>query len=213
MVPPGHYEYVVSSAPPIDTVFQRLVDWKTKKGIPSTIVLVSWINSNYTGYDLQEKIRNFIIDAYTNWGTVYILLGGSGDYRTSGQNLVPTRKAWYTYAGGGDIDSMPSDLYYADLDGDWDFDNDHVFGELNDNVDMYADVFVGRASVYNVSMAQNFVNKALNYEKNPPTDFIRRLMLPTAILWSSYEERPMQDSIARMPPAGWRIANLYERNG
>ncbi|GAH72467.1 unnamed protein product, partial [marine sediment metagenome] len=93
-VPPGYYEYVVISEDPIDTVFQQLIDWKTKKGIPATIVTVSWINSYYTGYDLQEQIRNFIIDAYTNWGTIYVLLGGSGDQKTSGQNIVPARIAW-----------------------------------------------------------------------------------------------------------------------
>ncbi|GAJ05245.1 unnamed protein product, partial [marine sediment metagenome] len=70
-------------------------------------------------------------------------------------------------------------------------------------MDMYSDVYVGRASVYNVSMAQNFIYKVLTYEKNPPTDYIKRLMLPTAILWTSYEERPMQDSIARMAPGDW----------
>ena len=213
LVPPGYYEYVCVSESPIDTVFQRLVDWKTKKGVPGTVVLMSWINSNYSGYDSAEKLRNFIIDARDNWGTIYVLLGGSGDYNSSGQNIVPTRKGWYTSAGGPDNDYLPADLYYSDLDGDWDFDGDHTYGELADSVDMYADVYVGRASVYNVSMAQNFVYKMLTYEFDPPTDYIERLMLPTAILWSSYEERPMQDSIARMAPSGWRISKMYERNG
>ncbi len=212
-VPPGYYEYVIITEPPLDTVFQRLADWKTHKGVPATIVDVSWISSNYTGNDLAEKVRNFIIDAQANWGTIFFLLGGSGDYKTSGQDIVPTRITWYTSAGGGYIDSLPTDLYYADLDGNWNFDGDNTYGELGDSVEMYADVYVGRASVYNVALAQNFVHKVLTYEQNPPTDYIERLMLPTAILWSSYEERPMQDSIARMAPPGWRISKMYERNG
>jgi hypothetical protein len=215
-VPPGYYEYVVISAPPMDTVFQRLADWKTRKGVPATVVQVSWINSNYSGYDLQERIRNFIIDAYTNWGTIYVLLGGSADQRTSGQNIVPARRTFYTrsYVGGyPDEDTIPCDLYYSDLDGTWDLDGDHIWGELNDNVDMYADVYVGRASVYSIAGAQNFVYKSMMYEKNPPTTHLRKMLLPTAILWSSYEERPMQDSIARMTPAAWVDAKLYERNG
>ena len=212
-VPPGYYEYVVITESPMDTVFQRLVDWKTKKGVPGNVVLMSWINSTYTGYDLAEKVRNFIIDARDNWGTIYVLLGGSGDYNSSGQNIVPTRKGWYVNAGGPDGDNLPADLYYSDLDGDWDYDGDHTYGEVGDSVDMYADVYVGRASVYNIAMAQNFVYKMLTYELSPPTDYIERLMLPTAILWSSYEERPMQDSIARMAPSGWRIAKMYERTG
>jgi hypothetical protein len=132
-VPPGYYEYVVISAPPMDTVFQRLAEWKTRKGVPATVVNVSWINTNYTGYDLQEKIRNFIIDAYTNWGTIYVLLGGSADQRTSGQNIVPARRAFYTrsFVGGyPDEDTIPCDLYYSDLNGTWDLDGDHVCGCL-----------------------------------------------------------------------------------
>jgi len=212
-LPPGDYEYVVISAPPMDTVFARLAAWKTRKGIPATVVDIAWISANYTGYDLQEKVRNFIIDAHSTWGTIYVLLGGSGDYRTSGQNIIPTRKGWYTYAGGPDGDSLPSDLYYSDLDGNWDYNGNHIYGQLSDSVDMYSDVYVGRASVYNVALAQNFVYKVMTYEKNPPTDYIEKMLLPTAILWSSYEERPMQDSIARMTPAGWVDAKLYERNG
>jgi hypothetical protein len=215
-LPAGYYEYVVISEDPMDTVFQRLADWKTKKGVPATVVTVSWITSNYSGYDTPEKIRNFIIDAYNEWGTIYVLLGGSGDQKTSGEDPVPDRRAWYITSGVGyysDEDWIPCDLYYSDMDGDWDADNDNTYGETGDNVDMYADVYVGRASVYNVSMAQNFVYKTLTYEMDPPPVYIKKLMLPTGILWSSYEERPMQDSIADMAPGDWQVSKMYERNG
>ncbi|MCK4234942.1 T9SS type A sorting domain-containing protein, partial [candidate division WOR-3 bacterium] len=216
LVPPGYYEYVIISESPMDTVFERFADWKTRKGIPATVVTVSWINSTYTGYDLQEEIRNFIIDAYNSWGTIYILLGGSGDQKTGGQNIVPARRTWHRTCGVGyypDENWIPNDLYYSDLDGNWDADGDNTYGEIPDDVDMYADVYVGRASVYSVSMAQNFVYKVLTYEKNPPTGYIKKNLLPTAILWSSYEERFMQNKIADITPAGWFDAKLYEREG
>lgn len=206
-LPAGHYEYVVITESPMDTVFQRLADWKTLKGVPGTVVLVSWISANYTGYDLQEKIRNFIKDAYATWGTMYVLLGGQGDYNSSGQNIVPTRMADY------ESDPEPCDLYYAGLDGTWDLNGNHTYGQLADSADMYSDVFVGRAPVYNVAMAQNFVNKTIKYEQNPPSGFIKKMGLYTAILWSSYEERPLQESLARMTPSGWSDQKLYERTG
>jgi hypothetical protein len=208
LLPPGHYEYVIVTETPIDTVFQRLADWKTLKGVPGTVVLISWINTNYTGYDLQEKIRNFIKDAWQNWGTVYVLLGGQGDYTNSGQNIFPTRMA--NYGGQGD---EPCDLYYAGLDGTWDRNGNHVYGETTDSTDMYSDVYVGRASVYNVTMARNFVRKVITYEQNPPLGYLKRMLLPTGILWSSYEERPMVESIARMTPPDWQDGRLYERTG
>ncbi|MEO0185860.1 MAG: C25 family cysteine peptidase, partial [candidate division WOR-3 bacterium] len=218
LLPPGDYKYVIiSGATSLDTIFQRLANWKTKKGVPTNVVQISWVNSNYSGYDLPEKIRNFIIDARNTWGTVWVLLGGSADHKTSGQNLVPERSCFYINAPVGyyaDEDTIPCDLYFAGLDGTWDLNGNHIYGQIADNADMYSDVYVGRASVYSITQAQNFVNKILTYEKNPPTDYIRKMLLPTAILWSSYEERPMQDSIARMTPTPpWVDGKLYERNG
>jgi len=206
-LPPGTYDYVVITEAPMDTVFQRLADWKTLKGVPGTVVLVSWIGTNYTGYDLQEKVRNFIIDAHATWGTMYVLLGGQGDHNSSGQNIVPTRMG---NCGEGD---EPCDLYYAGLDGTWDANNNHTYGEIADNTDMCSDVYVGRAPVYNVANAQNFVDKTMWYEMDPPSGFVQKMILPTAILWSSYEERPLQESIARMTPTGWSDQRLYERTG
>lgn len=213
LLSPGDYEYVIISEPPMDTVFQRLADWKTRKGVPAKVVTVSWITSNYSGHDIQEQMRNFIIDAQQDWGTIYVLLGGSGDQKTSGQNIVPARLAWYCRNDNYWTDSIPCDLYYSDLDGTWDYNGNYVWGELIDEVDMYADIYVGRASVYTVAMAQNFVSKVMTYEKNPPTDYLKKMLLPTAILWSDYNERPMQDSIARMTPGDWFDAKMYERQG
>jgi hypothetical protein len=206
-LPPGQYDYVVITEAPMDTVFQRLAAWKTARGVPGNLVLVSWINTNYTGYDLQEKIRNFIIDANQTWGTMYVLLGGQGDPTGSGQNIVPTRM------GNCESENEPCDHYYECLDGTWDANGNHTYGERADNPDLYADVYVGRAPVYTIAMAQNFVRKVLTYEQNPPTGFIKKLNLATGILWSSYEERPMQESIARMTPSGWTDQRLYERTG
>lgn len=215
-LPPGHYEYVVISTPPLDTCFDRLVAWKTLKGVPATTVTLPYINANYSGYDTQEKIRNFIIDTYQNWGTRWVLLGGAADHRTTGQNIIPTRDCYYITQGVGyynDEDTIPCDLYYGGLDGNWDANGNRVYGQRQDQADMLSEVFVGRATVNNVAQAQNFVNKTLTYEQNPPTGYLRKLLLPTAILWSSYEERPMQESIARMTPADWQDSRLYERTG
>lgn len=216
-LPAGSYRSVIiSGLAAYDTVFARLAAWHTKKGWRDTVVSVSSITSAYTGYDNTEKIRNFIIDARNTWGVVNVLLAGQGDDLNSGQNLVPSRHAYYVNSGVGayqDENQIPSDLYYSDLDGTWDSDGDHTYGELSDNTNLYADVFVGRAPVLNVAGAQNFVAKTLDYERNNPGTHIKKMLLPSAILWSSYEERPTQRAIAAMTPAGWLDDSLFERNG
>jgi hypothetical protein len=204
-LPAGRYEYVVITDAAQDTVYWRLANWKTQKGVPGIVVRVDSIYASYSGYDNQEKIRNFIKDAYSTWGTQYVLLGGQGDYNTAGQNIIPTRIVDY------ESDPEPADIYYAGLDGTWDFNNNHTYGELADSADMYQDVFVGRAPTYDVATAQVFVNKTIKYEQNPPSGYLKKMGLYTAILWSTYEERPMQESIARMTVSGWSDQKLYER--
>ncbi len=109
--------------------FQDLVDYKNAHGTTTTIVAVEDIDENYEGRDLAEKIRNFIIDAYKNWNTNYILIGGDA-------NKIPVRNLWgYSWPadpyGSEDVCSA-SDLYYACLDGSYNEDNDDKWGEVFD---------------------------------------------------------------------------------
>ncbi len=216
VLPAGDYRsLIISGSAAFDSVFARLAYWHTKKGYRDTVVNVSSIYSVYPGYDDAEKIRNFIIDARNIWGTVFVLLAGQGDDLNAGQNLIPARHAYYTtFTTGGfpDDSQIPSDWYYSDLDGTWDANGNHIYGELGDDVNLYSDVFVGRAPVLNVAQAQNFVAKTLTYEKNNPGGYVTTMLLPAAILWEEYEERPTQRAIAAMTPAGWSIDTLFERN-
>jgi hypothetical protein len=216
-LPAGDYRSVIiSGLASFDTVFARLAAWHTQKGYRDTVIDVSSIYSGYPGLDEPEKIRNFIIEAKNTWGTVFVLLAGQNDDLNAGQDLVPSRHAYYMESGAGyygDEDMIPSDFYYSDLDGTWDANGNQVWGEIGDEVDMYSDVFVGRAPVLDVAGAQNFVAKTLNYEKSNPGAYIKKMLLPAAILWSDYEERPVQRAIAGMTPGGWADDSLFERNG
>ena len=72
---------------------------------------------------------------------------------------------------------MPSDLYYSCLDGPFNYDNDDKWGEPNDgengnDIDLFAEVYVGRACVDNIEEVENFVEKTISYinlhnEKDP----------------------------------------------
>ena len=205
--------YIITDAD-YDTIFARLAQWKTKKGIRTMTVTTDYIYSNYSGVDNAEQIRNFIIDMNSSEGAIYFLLAGQADYENS-QEIVPRRNVYYLTCGAGyysDEDTLISDLYYADLDGSWNADGDNTWGETADNVDMYGDVFVGRAPVRTVAQAQTFVNKVLTYEKNPDTSYINTMILPAAILWSYYEgDTIYQNRIAEMPYADWTVTKMYER--
>jgi len=213
LLPPGDYEYVIITDTTFVSTFQALAEWKTKKGVPAKIITTNWIYSHYSGYDNAEKVRNFIKDAYQNWGTIWVLLGGD-------TNFVPARIAWAMDCEAGyypDENDIRCDLYFSDLDGAWDANGNHIYGEVEDSIDMYPDVFVGRASCSTVSKAQALVNKLLTYEKNPPTDYQTKMLFCAEILWSDpYTNSGLAKDLVDeryVPPQFDPITKLYEALG
>ena len=212
---PDTIEYVIITSSSFASGFQPLADWKTKKGVPARIVPLDTIYANYSGADNAERVRNFVKDANSTWGTMWFLLGGQCDYE-NGQEVVPRRDVYYITSGVGaypDEDSIPSDLYFSDLDGTWNADGDGTWGESTDGVDLYSDVFVGRAPARTTTHVQKFVNKTLTYEKNPPAGYLKRMLLPSAKLTSSYYGEAANDEIAAITPTGWSDIELSERYG
>ena len=212
--PHAEAKYVIITSDALKDAFQPLADWKTKKGVPAEIVTISWIEDNYLGIDTQEKIRNFIKDAWLNRGTEWVLLGGDTD-------IVPFRGGYGNVSGAAALadeyeedTNIPADLYYSDLDGNWNADNDSIYGEVNDEVDLFPDVFVGRAPVDTVEETRIFVNKTLMYEKNPPVDYQLNLTFLAEKLWSN----PItwggdaKDVIDSYIPSQFTLTKKYERD-
>jgi len=212
MLPAEDYEYVIITSAEHDSVFQRLANWKTKKGVPAHVATTEWIYSTYSGWDEAEKIRNFVKDAHANWGTMWVLLGGD-------VNIVPDRVAFAMECQAGfyaDEDSIRADHYYSDLDGTWDLSGNHIYGEVADSVDLYSDVFVARASVENVTEAQTFVDKILCYERQPIPGYQKEIAFFAEILWSSpYTDAAIfKDMIDdACVPDILNVTKLYERDG
>ncbi|MFH1777298.1 MAG: C25 family cysteine peptidase [Candidatus Omnitrophota bacterium] len=186
---PGNYQYVLITKEEFSDAFQPLIDYKIEKGITATMVTTEWIYAHYDGtrpdggVDNQTKIRNFIIDAYHNWHTKYVLLGGDGDGADvggeSGDNIIPARVLYY----------HASDLYYACLDGSFDYDGDGRYGSYNDGVaggeiDLLAEVYVGRAPVDSVTEVENFVNKTIAYD-NSNSSYLQNVYMAGELLWAS----------------------------
>jgi len=165
----GPYAYVIITNESLEGAggawnFHTLRDAKMSSGVSATIVTTEWIYANYDGTrpgggsDNQTRIRNFLIDAYQTWGTEYVLLGGT-------ISIVPARMFKV------DGETMPVDMYYGCVDPQectFDYDADGTYGERTDgvgggDVDLYAEIYVGRATVANAVELENFIKKTLNY--------------------------------------------------
>jgi len=149
---------------------QELALWKNNTGHVAKVYNVSQIIANYPGNDNPEKIRNFINDTVAKYGTIYIILFGDAE-------LVPTRRIDFSnYTIPYMLNPyVECDLYYADLDGTWDTDGDGSYGELEDYVDGYPDVLLGRLPASSISEANVIVDKIKNY--SPANSWFRRILL------------------------------------
>ncbi|MEO0083407.1 MAG: C25 family cysteine peptidase [candidate division WOR-3 bacterium] len=197
--------YLIITTDVFSSAFRPLTNWRTKQGFYADILTTSYINTNYPGRDLAEKIRNAIIYYFQNRGLIFVVLGGDVAY-------VPKRGVYISY-GGYTETSMPCDLYFSDLNRTWDCNNNNTFGEIpGDSVDFYPDVYVGRASISNETQVTTFVNKVLTFEKNPPTDYLKRILLPSVMLFSSYNWHGhiVNDSIAAITPTSWIDRSLID---
>ncbi|MGQ9678868.1 MAG: C25 family cysteine peptidase [bacterium] len=188
-------DYAIITSSALASNFQTFAEWRTKKGYYTRIFKTDSISTVYPGRDLQEKIRNFIIDYWQNHGLIYVLLAGD-------HAIIPSRQCRVTVSN--ETGNIPADLYYGDLQWSWDGNRNNIFGEMSgDTVDIFYDLFVGRASVDNATQVGAFVNKTLYYEKTPTTDYLQKMLLPYVELWTGYSGRIVSDTIAAKTPTGW----------
>ncbi len=202
-------DYIIITDSSFVDEFKALLRWKREKGLRSRIVTTDSIYNNYLGLDHQERIRNFIKDMYQNHNLLWVLLGGDTD-------IVPSRIAYAMNSEAGfalDEDDLHADLYYSDLDGNWN-ENGHVpWGEISDSVDLYPDVFVGRAPVDTEEEVNTFAVKVIRYEKNPPTDYLNKALFLGEILWDDpYTDAGVgKDKIDSLYIPNWiNLTKLYE---
>lgn len=178
-------DYLIITSSALSSAFQVLANEKISMGLAAEVVTTEFVAANYSGSDMQEKIKNCIIDYAANQGTVWVLLGGD-------DTVVPDRNCYGLVNPGFDQtedNTIPTDLYYAGLDDvDWNDDGDSKGCEVSDDsVDLYPDVFIGRAPVRTVSDANAFVAKTIAYASSPPlNNFAETALLCGVELWNTW---------------------------
>ncbi len=236
--PSESYDYVIITTDDLKNAngyftFQDLINNKNVKGLSAKIVTVEeieacsayrWNGLYGDGYqffdDTQCHIRNFIKDAYRNWETKYILLGGD-------HPIIPCRSLYCViYDPLPTWDHIPADLYYSGLDLNFNRNRDDKWGELRDLPDISAEVFLGRACVDNDGEVSNFVEKTLAYQETEPYDsYIETVWMAGEHLWSTpetyggdYMDEMIDGSSANgyitegIPSNEYNIGTLYDRD-
>jgi len=164
LAPPPHPELfapAVIIAPAVyHEAFQPYADWLTEQGIRAILISPQTIYLYWGGRDDAEQIRNYMKEC-CKYGGTYFLFGGD-DYTVPVRYGIPY-EVIFPYEPG-ESDSIPCDLYFSDLTGKWNSDNDDYWGELtHDDADCFSEVFVGRITPYTVKEVENWLTNINKY--------------------------------------------------
>ncbi len=141
--------------------YRPLISWRKLQGLKVYTETVEDIAENYSGNDLQEKIRNCIIDEYYQNDISFVTLGADNDD-------IPVRYFFAFdchYGAYPDENNLPADMYYSCLDDNWDANGNGIYGEDDDEPDYFPEVFVSRITAKNQDELSHYISRLISYEK------------------------------------------------
>ncbi len=203
------FDYLIVTSAGLEDSFQPLAQQKRDAGMSAIIATTEYIYAEYSGTetgDNADRIRQFIAEAHNDWGVAWVLLGGDSE-------IIPPRLVYGSAYSQETL--IATDLYYASLDGPWNSDGDNLWGEGTDgegggDIDLIADVYVGRAPVSNTREAGNFVAKTIQYATQSHTNYDSMALLGSRLdngTWGSYSSIAIREQVL---PEEWRYVELYD---
>ncbi|MFQ6103176.1 MAG: FG-GAP-like repeat-containing protein [Candidatus Glassbacteria bacterium] len=148
-----------------------LIGQKQAQGLEATKVSVEDIN-DCTDYhnpnplfdDTPARVREFLRDAYLDWGLQYVLIAGDQD----GPAMVQRRLLDYYYES-----NCESDLYWSNLDSTFNDDEDDDWGEEGDSgFDLYSELWIGSIPCDTGDDVSNWLTKAFYYQDDYTVDYL-----------------------------------------
>ena len=212
-----------------NTFANALTNYINHKNLWGYKILVKTLDEIYTTYttgiDNADKMRQCVIDAYLNDGISYLMLfGDSHPNGGSSHNVIPYRKMYVD--AGGTVDNLPSDVYFACLDGTWYNPATNKWGEVGFE-DLGHEISVGRICADNPNEIATFVTKLIKYQETPVVADIKKALM----VGEELNDNPLtyggdcKDQIATggtfngyttvgFPPTSDFVINrLYDKNG
>lgn len=150
-----------------------------------------------------EKIRQWLIANYAALGIEYVLfIGDPTPYETL-EGDVPMKLCWPRY-NESTYKESPTDVFFSDLTGNWDFDGDQIYGEFGDDyyyvtggVDFTPEVYVGRIAVYysDYSSMDNILQKIMDNENETSIAWRENILLPMSFSDVTYDGAPLAEQM------------------
>ncbi len=148
-----------------------LIDKKEADGLHATKVTVEDIilcsdywNATSLFNDTAALIREFCKDAYQDWNTQYILIGGDDD----GSNKIERREM-----DSAAESAVETDIYWTHLDSSFNEDQDTDWGEEGDDgFDLYSEMCSGSIPCDEGIDVSNWLTKSFFYEESNEINYL-----------------------------------------
>jgi hypothetical protein len=134
-----------------------------------------------------DYIRQWLVNYWAGDGIQYVLLIGDPHPSSFSNISVPMKMCWPRRGASSDQES-PTDMYFAELSGNWDFDGDTYYGEFNGDytlggADKDCELKVGRIPFYgNYTDLDNIFQNCITYDTATTNlGYRRKVLIPAAI--------------------------------
>ena len=192
--------------------YEPLADWKRARGISTQLVSMEDVAASEAGADEAAQLRARIARGAEEQGTRFVLLGG--DYPDIPVRMVDTYVD-VDFEGAYYEDSVISELYYADIDGDWDSDGDGMYGQVGDGMDLRAELALGRVPARTAEQVAAYLAKLFTYERWPVPGYQNKALLMGE--WAAkvsgidfYSSTYQEGMMLPLFPEEFEITRMYE---
>ena len=174
-----HLDYLIITSNQFAAEFEELAEWKTMRGVRAKVITTEEIFQDYNGQTSKElHLKSKLYDYYTSKGVKWVLLGGDNTIVPSLQCKIMSK----TNSGVMYPITTPTDLFYACFGGafNWDGNGNGVYGELDDNVSLYPDIYVSRLPVRKSQDATKYIKKLKRYQTWLGAPYSSKMLLAAA---------------------------------
>jgi hypothetical protein len=190
-------DYVIITTSTIvanSTQLANFIAAKTTAGFTVKTVVEGAAQGDYTylsGSTCDQRadnIRQWLVTYYLGDGIQYVLLIGNPHPTTFNSNIsVPMKMCWPRQGQSSD-QQAPSDMYFAELSGNWNLDGDSYYGEFNGDygaggADKNCELKVGRIPFYgNYTDLDNILGNCITYDTATTNlGYRSKVLIPAAV--------------------------------
>ncbi len=208
--------YAIITTSAIESASSKLADFaEHKQSLGFDVKVITEANfGGGSGDAAAENIRAWLQSHYVTDNIEYVLLIGN-PHPVDGD--IPMK----TLLPDPNFEKYPSDLYYAELTGNWDLDGDANYGEWAGDfgpggIDTFFEVTVGRIPYYgSTNDLDAILEKIINYEsQTEPPAWRNNVLLPMEPITQSDFSYPLGEAIKDdiLIPNEWSYHRIYEED-